>query len=662
MTDANRRRITSLSWALAALVAVVLWLRVSPDRGALPAIAEIGRHTVSARSPGRVEAVFVRAGQSVRSGDPVAQLDAVEIDELIAGVHASIDEHLAALEAVTAELQGEVRLKRQSLGAELARARISLAAARGEQAAAQAEMSTLDEQIGRLDRVVRDRLIEADRVGELKARHESLTRTTAHAPAVLSAWQSLASEVNTTLNAISDAEVAARLSPYRARLEATIDRLANLLVARERLTLRAPVDGQVSEVLRLRGDTVVAGAGVLVLSALHPRQIIAYAPEESARAFEPGRLVSAIARDRSLKTDGRVRTVGAEIIELPRHLWTVPDRPRYGRPVYIDVDRPEDLIAGEVLAIRVDVRSGAQASMVAEPAPPAVAVPQVLRETSSLEPSGMVYIEAWKRFVVVSDDTGTEKADGRPIAFTLDPEKGYDASPVPILGLDEVSDLEAITSGPSGTVFLLCSQSMSRKGRRPEKRQWLAHAEIQNDPWALKVTSKMALFDRVAERLDAQKRAELGWTDLLDIEGMFHHDGALYFGLKAPLDAADRARILRFPDALVALKTGVAHIEPVVSVSLPTCAVGAAGGLSDLYLDGDAVYATSSLSVGPACGTAWRLSLSSVLRGEVVPTRLRSFEGYKPEGIARDPSGRLWVSFDTDRSEPRLTLITETKP
>lgn len=661
----TRQRLTYVAWGLAAAGSMVLWGRNTPVRGSIPGIVESDRHALGAAAAGRVAGVFVRPGDLVRAGDAVAQLSTDAVDAELAVAHKIYDELLADLDALTAEAQQQVRTQRQSLAAELARTRAALAAARSDEAATRAEASSLKEQIGRLDAVVQDRLAQADKVGELRAREYALAESSRHAPEVVQAWKGLAAGVNAALDGITDEVVAARVRPLKARLETQTARIGNLIEARNRLTLRAPVDGQVALVLRASGDAVGAGEAVVQLVGRRAARVVAYAPEEVARAFAPGRSIVASPRERGVQVSGTITAVGAEVVEMPTHLRIVPDRPRFGRPVYIQLgaapEEAEALLAGEALQVAArEGTGGAVAAVKTDVGPPELVVPDALRKATRLEGSGFVWVPEWQRFLVVSDDTGPVGVDvSPPWLFTLDAAKGFDAEPLRIEGLETFSDLESVTRAADGTFYLLASQSLSAKGRRPEKRQLLVHAALEPGRQGLRALESVPLHDTLTSHLDAAARQAIGFTVLLDIEGMTAVPGGLLLGLKAPQDEAGRARLLKLTLGAGERSLTELSVEPFRAVPLPTCATQAPGGVSDLYADGDTLYMTSTLPEGPPCGSAWRLDLRSAAS---IPVKLEDFPGFKPEGITRDAQGRLVVLFDTGEDAPRMATLTESKP
>jgi len=621
------------------------------------------RHLLGPALDGRVTAVFVRPGDVVRAGDALLQLATDAVDAELNVERGIFEEFLAEADAVAAEAQETVREQRRSLVTELARARAALAAARGDEAASRAEVTALREQLQRLDGVVRDGLTEADRIGELRARQAALTEANRHAPEVQQAWSGLASQVGTALGQISDEVVAAKVRPVMARLETQAARITGLHEVRSRATLRAPVDGQITQVFRASGDAARAGDPVVQMVGTTGGRVIAYAPEESARTFKPGAPIVARPKERGHEIRGVVRAVGSEVVEMPVHLRLFPDRPRFGRPVYIDLSAQAEfpLLVGETLSVAMQAGAGgAVAAVPTADAPPLLPLPAGLRARTRFEGSGLLYVPEWSRFLVVSDDTGpTDVAISPPWVFTLDPANGIDRDPVPLVGVDTFSDLESVTRGPDGSIYLLASQSLSQKGRRPTKRQLLIRATLRSEPRALQVEETIPLYETLAASLSPEQLEAFGFTALLDIEGMTALGDDLLIGLKAPADSAGQARIHRLKLAGGPKKLASLSLEPFRTVPLPTCRAQAPGGVSDLFLaDGD-LYLTSTLPEGPPCGSAWRLSLSSP---STTPVRLGDFEGFKPEGIAREPSGRVLVLFDTGDGPPRLATLAPNQP
>ncbi len=643
MRRGARGWISAAVWAFAALAAVVLWMRASVVGGGLPAVVDAQAHQLGPIEAGRLAAVLVAPGDEVSPGQVLARMDTTDIDAELEVQKALLTEYLAEVEATAVTYAEESRDRRLSVAADLAKVRAALAEVRGQQAAREAEIGALKHQLQRLDSAMQNRLTLVDKVGEMQARQQSLANESRHAPAALRAWADLASQVERTMSELGEGDLAKRLGPFRARAETQSRRVQQLLELRERRNIRSPVHGRVTVVLRAAGDAVPTADPIIRVVPLGSQRLTAYLPEEQARGVTVGMAVEAVVRDRTsgMAATGVVERLGPEIVLLPMQLWLTPDQPRYGRPFHVRLHGDAQLLPGEVAFVHPQAAGGAQAASTAVPGPAAVVVPDALRTRTRLEPSGAVWVPSLERLLVVSDDTGLGGDDEHtPMVFTASADGRFDEQPLPLSGVESVSDLEAVTRSKDGTFYLVTSQSRSSKGKRPEKRQWLLRARLEGRE--LRVTGKVALFERLARDLTDEAKSDLGIGPDLDIEGATWRDGDLLLGLKAPIDRNGRAVIWRLAEVDALLDGGKA---PVVTrfreVSLPT--EGAPGGVSDLYLEGDRLFLLSTLPEGPACGAAWRLDLS---KPGASPERLGRWPDVKPEALARAGDGRLVVLFD----------------
>ncbi|MCB9539918.1 MAG: HlyD family efflux transporter periplasmic adaptor subunit [Myxococcales bacterium] len=644
-----RNGLSAAIW-LAALVGVlVLWRRATPDHAPLSAEVLAPTHQVGPAEAGRIVEVMVQPGDAVRAGQVLARLDTLDLDAETAIARAELATLAAQVAAETAALQAEVSKNRLDTQSRLAEAQATLADARAEQAARKAELETLSNQLGRLEAVLRDGLAEVDRVTALRARQRALTEEAALRPQTMRAWRRLGDRMNDALSAIDDGAIGVRIRPLQSAVETQQRRIEALAARRARRTLRAPVDGHVEAVRHQAGDPVPAGAPIVTVVSSGRPLVRAYLNATLLRGVQPGRAVQVRSADHGVTTEGVVERLGPAMVELPARLWPRPDAPRYGRPIYVRLTGDTTLLPGEVAEVTLlDVDAGgAQAAPAAGPA--RLDVPAALGAISRFEPSGAVWLPERGRFLVVSDDTGLKgPTEHQPMVFLIDPAGRVDPTPLPIEGVGRLSDLEAVTRDPDGALWLLCSQSRSKKGKRSAKRQRLVRATLDGD--RLRASGSVALFDALTASLDASAQAALGLGDALDVEGMAWFDGGLLLGLKAPSTPDGRARLWRVHGPALVFEHGFgptgARIEPFGAVRLPTGPKGAPGGVSDLVVDGDGLLLLSTLAEGPDASAAWRVTLP--LGG--APQRLASWPDLKAEALARGPDG--WTVF-FDSEPPR---------
>jgi HlyD family secretion protein len=648
-----RHGLSALIWLAALAGVLVLWSRATPDHAPLSAEVLAPTHHVGAPEAGRLIEVVAQPGDAVRAGQVLARLDTLDLDAETAIARAELATLVAEVAAETAALQVDVERNRLDAQARLAQAQATLADARAQQAARKAELETLSTQLGRLEDVLRDGLAEVDRVTALRARQRALTEEAALRPETMRAWRRLGDRVGDALAAIDDGAITVRIRPLRARVETQQRRIEALAARRAQRTLRAPTDGHVQTVRHQAGDTVPAGAPVVSMVASGRPLVRAFLTAPLVRGVRPGRAVQVRSLDHAVTSAGVVERLGPAMVQLPTHLWPRPDAPRLGRPIYVRLTGDTALVPGEVAeVVLLDVDAGgAQAAPTA--GPPALEVPAALRAVSRFEPSGAVWLPERGRFLVVSDDTGLKgPSEHQPMVFLIDPKGRVDAAPVPIDGVERLSDLEAVTRDPEGALWLLCSQSRSKKGKRGAKRQQLVRATLEGD--RLRATGSIALFEALTASLDPEAQAALGLGDALDIEGMTWFDGGLLLGLKAPSTDDGRARLWRLHGPALLFDHGFgpagARVEPFGALRLPTGPKGAPGGVSDLVVDGDGLLVLSTLADGPDASAAWRVTLP--LGG--APRPLATWPDLKAEALARGPEGWI-VFFDSD--PPRWTPL-----
>jgi HlyD family secretion protein len=257
MTSRGFRRIIALGIALVAVGVCGYWLS-RPER--TPQIVGIVRTTEVRIAPevaGQLSAIKVRKGESVRGGDVVAELSAIELT-------ASVDQARAALASATADrknVYAGVRAEQvASLGAEMAKAKSQLVYAE-QQISRTAYLARSDNASQQaLDQAQNDVAAARANVAEAEANH---------AAAVAGPTKEE--------RAIADAQVnaaAAALAVLERRLEKT--------------KLLAPVDGIVSVIVAEVGENIHAGQPVLVIEAAGKQWLSFNAREDMLRGLTVG--------------------------------------------------------------------------------------------------------------------------------------------------------------------------------------------------------------------------------------------------------------------------------------------------------------------------------------------------------------------------------------
>ena len=171
-----------------------------------------------------------------------------------------------------------------------------------------------------------------------------------------------------------------------------------------------------------------------------------------------------------------------------------------------------------------------------------ISIPAALLRKTRFEPSGIAWSAELNRYLIVSDDTGINDSatEHAPYLFLMDAAGSVDASPVILEGIESINDLEAIAPAGDGVYYLVSSQNISKRGKRPRNREYLL--KVQQTDRNFSVQAKVNLLSLLLKTFSKPELRELGLETFeadgrpkLNIEGAAFQENALYLGLKAPI-------------------------------------------------------------------------------------------------------------------------------
>jgi multidrug resistance efflux pump len=667
MRDVVRTRVLPwLVWCATIAAAGWLWADVRRD-GAL-AFALAAEYAVAPPQLGRVAELHVAPGQRVAAGQVVATLDARAIDAeqaILAAERRRLEAELGAVRVATTARTDETA---RELDESVEAADLALKTARVDRQVRAAELAALDSRVDALRRLVADKMADRRELDAVLVEQAALAKQLQAADSLIEQQVRRATAARARRDALPADATELALEPVRKQLEVLAGREQLLAVRRAETVLRAPADGEVAEVRVRPGEVAAAGAPVVtIVGDQATREVQVCVREADAARVEPGEAVRLRSRDARATLQAHVTRLSPAIIELPPRCRRDPEVVEWGRLIAVALDEPTALLPGQAFSATF---LGERSPMSYQTAPiehvvtdsseqpRPLLVPPALSARSRFEPSALAWLPRLGRYVVASDDTGHARVDDHaPWLFTLAGDGRVDPEPLVIAGLAELSDVEALAPGPGDSLYVLASQSPSRKGKRPPARQIFARITVADG------AAKVAAATLLAERLSSapQLLADLGVSDTaaLDIEGMTATAaGGLLLGLKAPLDPDGRASIwhLPRPDVLLTGDLAGSGLTCRGAVPLTVAADGGQrpGGVSELLElpDGSLLVATTASGADPATqdGAVWH-----VRPGDLASARpLRVFPGLKPEGLALRPDGAaVVVVFDTGDAPPQ---------
>ncbi len=439
-------------------------------------------------------------------------------------------------------------------------------------------------------------------------------------------------------------------------------RIEQLATQRDGMRLKSPVDGVIESLDVRPGDAVGPNSPVATVVTRDARRVIACIPESRLREVAVGRAaeVHAVVGDRMIT--GAVESLTPAVSPLPTRCQPPFAKiPEVGRVAVVLLDTATDLLPGQTELVSFGTEQRALPQVITDESrrtPSPIDVPAALAASTRVEASGLVWVQALDRYIVVSDETGLEKAAHPPWLFAMSRRGVVDPEPITVENVSQLDDIESVTVGDGNTLWIAASNSVSEKGNRPKAREQLIRLEGVNGGF------RAAGNVRLAELLDAAPattRTALGLTDTraLDIEAIAWRAGALYLGLKAPLDNG-RAIIWRVaaPDRLLAgdlAGAGIA-IWGTVAVGVELDGRPVPGGFSDLAFVSDTTLlatVTASAAGEKPTGALYTLARTGT---DLRATFIEAFPGLRPEGVALSPdAGRIMIVFDRG-SEPPLFL------
>lgn len=240
---------------------------------------------LASRVPGWVQSLPVTAGDALRRGDLLVQIDARESALAVEELNARI----AGIAARRGELQARlIQVDRQS-ESQHAAAMAKLDSARTTLPAAEAERDFAEAELARAERLIQTGAGTRQRFEMLRAGLDSARQRAIAAAAEIRNAEAL---MALAVAAREEMQVIARqiesLGPQERELTATRDRAALDLADR---TIRMPFDGVVDRIFMDPGEYVLAGQRIIMVHNPNEVRIEANVKETDLRHFRPGTAV-----------------------------------------------------------------------------------------------------------------------------------------------------------------------------------------------------------------------------------------------------------------------------------------------------------------------------------------------------------------------------------
>jgi multidrug resistance efflux pump len=651
-------------------IAICRLYRNSPEISGIQGIAEAREFTVSSYENGRLVSLEVAPGQKVSSNQILASLDKGTLEQEIKVAEAELRELESRVPATGKSLEMSGLESDRAFQSEMEKAADELENARAACQKIQAELAGIQQEFNRQQDLVQRHITSADRMHALQIELAALRQQNDSCPSQIKALEARTQSARKRFDAWrfsiegNSGQNARReqLQPILLRSRRQEEYLSLLKMRAEHMVLRSPIEGYIAGIHAASGNVVTAGEPLIVVVESIPRQVIAYLDENRLCPVASGDTVILRPRDKAASPlQGRVISVSSTVSQIPQRLWPVPNRPQWGKQLFIRADSSRALVPGEkfdiVPSLKTDMMNLAAVSanegIAGKPigAPVPLTLPSGILSQTRFEPSGIVWNDALQRYLVVSDDTGLNANQSRrPWIFSMGKNGMVDSEPVAIEGVENIHALEGIASSPDGRIFLIASQFRDRKEIHRIERTLLVSAHLQGRK--LIADSSVCFNDLL---MDAQRRDPSFFPSLgiesplkksapkIEIEGLAWHNGALYLGIKKPLDASDRALVWKLsnPD-LMFQRQSLSGAALYLWKKIPIQLAGSPVGISEIFfLSDNALVLAGTNSKGGALFYA----VETASRECALKT-IAEWPGLKPEGLCLGPDGNLAIVYD----------------
>ena len=363
--DFRRGPLKVLVWG-AAVVGVLLLMDRRTQIAPFSGVARALEYEVSTVATGTIDTLHVALFDDVQAGSIVATLDPAPVEARLATAQAEGQRLRAEIEAERAELQlaaseavldevAELRrfaINTQTLALDLAELEVLIEGDRVElerlELLQRRALEMVDRELGPLANAQNFEL-QAKRLRGIIQNNEVLSARVEDRLREAEARQRRFQELRGF-----DGSTDARIAALTEAVSVQQARIHEIRLARQALVVRAPVSGQVSDVLARQGQSLLPGEPVARLVGTRAADIVAYLPEGVGAEVRAGDLVR-VARPAQPweNAEAIVERVGPAIEEIPSRLWRDPAVAEFGRPLLIEGAAALEILPGEAVSVRL---------------------------------------------------------------------------------------------------------------------------------------------------------------------------------------------------------------------------------------------------------------------------------------------------------------------
>lgn len=349
--------------AVACGLAVLIAQR--PQYGETHGVTELVETAIAPAADGVVGELAVDLLEEIRTGQVVAVLD----DSAIRAEQSVADAELARLEAQLTAEQAELQRtaaaeERKDLDARRRfamneeQARLECLQMTAQQNADKIELERLQLGLQREEALFAKDMTSRESYDDARLHYERLQKKIEENQAAIASAVRMRDEAAARQAALGeqppDPGLDYVLEPMRKAIDVQEARLAEIQTRRAGLVLTAPGNGQVTRILKRKGETARAGEPIAMLRLTNSMRVVAYINEKSLCDIPVGAHARICSQYRpELATEAEVVRVGAQIEPLPERLQLNPMAPEFGVIVLLAALKEPVFYPGERVKILI---------------------------------------------------------------------------------------------------------------------------------------------------------------------------------------------------------------------------------------------------------------------------------------------------------------------
>lgn len=459
------------------------------------------------------------------------------------------------------------------------------------------------------------------------------------------------------------------------------NRLSFLKKEEEELYIFSGFDGHIGSVNYKNGESASPFEPILTMHKTMPTFVRGYIHENLSHQIAIDRKVTINALSSKQSIVGTIKSVGTRIIEFPERFRRSPTTKIWGREVMVQLPKENTYLLGEKVFMEMGTDQGIEVirrSLADDhaqmPKVPFNIIPIQRGDIKDrqIEPSGLVYIKDFNKYMMVSDDNHKD----RPLVYLLNADGQLDSHIITVDGLDAIKDMESITEDEEGFIYIASSMSPASSGKVLKERRKLL--KIKRDGLSLSVVSDFDLYSELNGLVEAEINQGLEWVRFLlnkentksiklsdkkhklkiDVEGLIVQNNAIFLGLRNPVKSSREVVILKISDAQTVFSNKKVHSDQVSiwkKISLPVHRdTDRFEGISDMMIKDGVLYFLTASNKFKHMGRLLKTGDGK----NVAAKELAFFSDYRPEGLTFDPVlNEFIVAFDNNKGK-KLFMAT----